>query len=61
MAELEHLNPGAGGNKWPRACWAPMMRTDRRVQTQPQAGTLLVKVPKPYQRGAKGFFVVVVG
>lgn len=55
--QLEHHDPGAGGNKWPKACWAPLVRTRRVVQTQPYVGVLLVKVCKPWQWGPKGLFV----
>lgn len=56
-SQLEHHDPGAGENKWPKACWAPWVRTRSVVQTQPYVGVLLVKVLKPWQWGPKGLFV----
>lgn len=49
---LEHHDPGAGGNKWPKA----VVRSGRVTRTQPYVGVLLVKVLKPWQWVPKGFF-----
>lgn len=51
---LEHHDPRAGGNKWPKA----VVRSGRVTWTQPYVGVLLVKVLKPWQWGPKGFFLL---
>lgn len=54
---LEHHDPGAGGTK-ARACQAPVVRTVRVVQMQPDVGMPLVKVLKSRQWGQSVFFFI---
>lgn len=49
---LEHYDPGAGGNKWPKA----VVRSGRVTQTQPYVGMLLVKSTQVLAVGAEGYF-----